>query len=120
MGVEIDASTDGVKLNNERGGGGGNPAEEAQALMNGAYAVTAVLVPLFHCIGHRQVCVENCHLQDDCHVLLFLTCLRPVLSRRGPANPLCQVSGLLRGRRLDSEPRLHRGENNILRWSLLQ
>jgi hypothetical protein len=50
MGVEIDASTDGVKLNNERGGGGGNPAEEAQALMNGAYAVhrgSRTTVPLY-------------------------------------------------------------------------
>jgi hypothetical protein len=36
MGVEIDANTDGIKVNNERGGpAGSNPAEEAHALMNG-------------------------------------------------------------------------------------
>lgn len=36
MGVEIDATTDGMKVNNERGGpSGSNPAEEAHALMNG-------------------------------------------------------------------------------------
>jgi hypothetical protein len=36
MGVEIDATTDGMKVNNERGGpAGSNPAEEAHALMNG-------------------------------------------------------------------------------------
>jgi len=34
MGVEIDASTD-VKVGNERGGMGGNPAEDAHAMMNG-------------------------------------------------------------------------------------
>eukprot|EP00598_Pedospumella_elongata_P007550 CAMPEP_0184969154 /NCGR_PEP_ID=MMETSP1098-20130426/1988_1 /TAXON_ID=89044 /ORGANISM="Spumella elongata, Strain CCAP 955/1" /LENGTH=692 /DNA_ID=CAMNT_0027490891 /DNA_START=155 /DNA_END=2233 /DNA_ORIENTATION=+ len=33
MGVEIDASTD-VKVGNERGGMGGNPAEDAHAMMN--------------------------------------------------------------------------------------
>lgn len=37
MGVEVDASTDGIKVGNERGGLGGNPAEDANSMMNGEW-----------------------------------------------------------------------------------
>ena len=37
MGVEIDASTDGMKVNNERGGPALNPAEEIHNQINGTY-----------------------------------------------------------------------------------
>lgn len=40
MGVEIDASTDGMKVNNERGGAGAMTAEDAHSMMNGEPAAS--------------------------------------------------------------------------------
>lgn len=63
MGVVIDASTDGMKVSNERGGLGGNPAEEAHNLMNGTvscdrfvanYSLSGVTLALNAVFAHAE------------------------------------------------------------------